>query len=60
MSAKPLDMSALIESTPTVRRESMFKYDEEGSVKRVTIYSAREGHRLNPSGPGGAPGSTSR
>jgi hypothetical protein len=51
VSAKPMDMTALIESTPSVRRESMFSYDEEGPVKRVTIYSAREGHKLIPSGP---------
>jgi hypothetical protein len=60
VSAKPLDMSALIESTPSVRRESMFDYGEQGSVKRVTIYSAREGHRLNPSEPNNATGSPSR
>lgn len=47
-SAKPLDINALIQSTPTVRRESMFNYSEEGPIKRVTIYSAREGHQLNP------------
>jgi len=44
--AEPMNMTALIESTPSVRRESMFDYDEDGSTKRVTIYSAREGHKL--------------
>jgi len=46
--ADALDMTALIDATPTVRRESMFDYSQEGSIKRVTIYSAREGHQLNP------------
>lgn len=51
VNAKPVDMTALIESTPSVRRESMFDYAQEGTVKRVTIYSAREGQHLNPSPP---------
>jgi len=51
VSAKPLDMGALIQSTPTVRQQSMFDYDQEGSVKRVTIYSAREGYQLSSSEP---------
>lgn len=46
VNAKPLDMASLIEATPSVRRESMFNYEEEGAIKRVTIYSAREGHHL--------------
>lgn len=48
VNAVPLDMTALIQATPNVQRESIFSYDDDGSVKRVTIYSAREGHRLNP------------
>jgi len=47
--AKPVDMTALIAATPSVKQESMFDYSEEGTIKRVTIYSAREGHKLNPS-----------
>ena len=49
VSATPPDIAALIEATPSVRREALFDYTEEGSTKRVTIYSAREGHRLSPS-----------
>ncbi|HYQ02514.1 MAG TPA: hypothetical protein VER96_27770 [Polyangiaceae bacterium] len=60
VSATQLDMTAVIESTPSVRRESMFSYDEEGSVKRVTIYSAREGHKLMPPAPNSATGATAR
>ena len=60
VSGKPLDMTALIESTPTVRRESMFSYDEQGSVKRVTIYSAREGHQLIPPPPNDGTGLSPR
>lgn len=52
--AKPMDMSALIAATPSVKQESMFDYSEEGTVKRVTIYSAREGHKLIPSPNAGA------
>lgn len=48
VNAPALDMAALIDAAPSVKRESMFSYGQEGSVKRVTIYSAREGHHLDP------------
>ena len=41
-----MDTSALVDSTPFLKREAMFGYEREGTRKRTVIYAARDGHSL--------------
>jgi len=42
----PVDVTALIDNTPSLKTESMFDYQTVGTHKRVIVYSAREGQLL--------------